>query len=64
MEWNHDNNKEKPKYSSEIPARHTGLDIQTNLEIYFPLPIHQEGLIDGFGSRGEGCRLTCELLIA
>ena len=38
MEWNHDNNKEKPKYSSEIPARHTGLDIQTNLETYFPLP--------------------------
>lgn len=29
-----------------------------------PLPPHQEGLIDGFGSQGEGCRVTCELLIA
>ena len=38
MGWNYDNNKEKPKNSSEIPMGHSGLEIQTNLETYFPFP--------------------------
>ena len=38
MAWNYDNNKEKPKYDSEKPTGDTGLEIQTNLETYSPLP--------------------------
>ena len=38
MGGNYDNNKEKFKYSSEIPTGHTGLENQTKLQTYFPLP--------------------------
>ena len=56
------------KYQWDIASLETtGLENQTKLQTYFPLPPlppHQEGLIDGFESRNEGCRVTCELLIA
>ena len=53
------------KYQWDIASLETtGLENQTKQQTCFPLPPHQEGLIDGFGSRDEGCRVTCELLIA
>ena len=53
------------KYQWDIASLETtGLENQTKLQTYFPLlspPPHQESLIDGFGSRDEGCIITYEL---